>query len=131
MNQEIALSLGKCELQFPEETIVFLQGYNWPGNIRQLRNVVEWLHIMSNDNDTLVSIDKLPQDLAGNKIDITLGNEQIITQPLKSARDIFEKEYLRAQLSRFSGNISKTADFVGMERTALHRKLKILKIANE
>lgn len=105
-------------------TQAVLTSYPWPGNIRQLRNVCEWLIIMH--AGALVNPDMLPPELT--KGDVVSGNvmEAAVTLPLRQARELFEKQYLTSQLLRFSGNVSRTADFVGMERSALHRKLKSL-----
>lgn len=112
-----------------DEVIAALQAYEWPGNVRQLRNVVERLMILATD-DVLeqVNSDLLPREINGNGA-ITLrveNGEGVISVPLRQAREAFEREYLQAQISRFGGNISRTAAFVGMERSALHRKLKTL-----
>lgn len=112
-----------------DEVIAALQAYEWPGNVRQLRNVVERLMILATD-DVLeqVNSDLLPREINGNGA-ITLRVENgdgVISVPLRQAREAFEREYLQAQISRFGGNISRTAAFVGMERSALHRKLKTL-----
>lgn len=101
-----------------------LTSYNWPGNVRQLRNLVEWLIIMQPGK--MVVPDMLPPELTkGDSIDANV-MEEAVSMPLRQARELFEKNYLSSQLSRFSGNVSRTADFVGMERSALHRKLKSL-----
>jgi two-component system nitrogen regulation response regulator NtrX len=104
-----------------------LQSHDWPGNIRQLRNNVERLLILSDgDPKTPISVDMLPDEIA-NPVPLSHeGNsgEQLMSLPLRDAREIFEREYLMAQINRFGGNISRTAEFVGMERSALHRKLR-------
>ncbi|MCB2102326.1 MAG: sigma-54-dependent Fis family transcriptional regulator, partial [Rhodobacterales bacterium] len=105
------------------------QGYDWPGNVRELRNVVERLLIMAPGGpDDVIRADMLPAELAG-VAPATLGGDkaaEMLGLPLRDAREVFEREYLTAQMSRFGGNISRTAAFVGMERSALHRKLKSL-----
>ena len=107
-----------------------LYTYNWPGNVRELRNLVERITILSS-NESKEKIDKVMEDIL-NPTFKTLDNKNIIEQslqsPLKEARENFEKEYLVNQLKKHHGNISKTADFIGMERSALHRKLKSLGI---
>ena len=107
-----------------------LYTYNWPGNVRELRNLVERITILSS-NETKSNINKLIDDIL-NPTSSTLTNRDILeksfTSPLKEARKHFEKEYLMIQLKKNHGNISKTADFIGMERSALHRKLKELGI---
>ena len=104
--------------------------YNWPGNVRELRNLVERITILS-ANESKSNINKLIDDIL-NPSSSTLTNKELIeksfTSPLKEARKYFEKEYLITQLKKNHGNISKTADFIGMERSALHRKLKSLGI---
>ena len=103
--------------------------YNWPGNVRELRNSIERITIVS-ANETKENIDKSISDILNNKgpVDNSSMFKDTFTSPLKEARERFEKEYLTIQLKKNHGNISKTADFIGMERSALHRKLKQLGI---
>jgi two-component system nitrogen regulation response regulator NtrX len=112
-----------------EDALAALQAYPWPGNVRQLRNVIDWLLIMApGDPHEPVHSDMLPNDItaiAPTVVKWDKGSE-IMTLPLRDAREVFEREYLLAQVTRFGGNISRTANFVGMERSALHRKLKSL-----
>jgi two-component system nitrogen regulation response regulator NtrX len=107
-----------------------LYTYNWPGNVRELRNLVERVTILSS-NESKESINKLMDDILASpsldKNDKSL-IERSFAEPLKEAREHFEKEYLTTQLKKNHGNISKTASFIGMERSALHRKLKSLGI---
>ena len=111
------------------EAMVALQNYEWPGNVRQLRNVVERTIIMApGDRIGRIDLDMLPADILGDPGEIGGGNTAIMGSPLREARETFEREYLRVQIRRFSGNISRTANFIGMERSALHRKLKLLGI---
>ena len=114
---------------FGEDALAALQAYTWPGNVRQLRNVVDWLLIMApGENSEPVRADMLPNEItaiAPSVVKWDKGSE-IMTLPLRDAREVFEREYLLAQVTRFGGNISRTAAFVGMERSALHRKLKSL-----
>lgn len=111
------------------EAMVALQSYEWPGNVRQLRNVVEATVILApGDRIGRIDIDMLPTDVLGRRDDGGMGAATIMGAPLKEARESFEREYLRVQIKRFSGNISRTAHFIGMERSALHRKLKLLGI---
>src|SRR5438128_1422183 len=114
---------------FGEDSLAALQAYTWPGNVRQLRNVVDWLLIMApGENSEPVRADMLPNEItaiAPTVVKWDKGSE-IMTLPLRDAREVFEREYLLAQVTRFGGNISRTAAFVGMERSALHRKLKSL-----
>jgi len=112
-----------------EDAMAALQSYDWPGNVRQLRNVVEWILIMSPGMPTeTVRVEGLPPEISANTpatLHLDKGDE-IMSMPLRDAREVFEREYLMAQVTRFGGNISRTASFVGMERSALHRKLKSL-----
>ena len=99
------------------------QNYNWPGNVRELRNLIERIAILSPGNDKNKITDIIKESLSKNVEDNFSVNDTL-SIPLKEARETFEKEYLTTQLKKFGGNISKTAKFVGMERSALHRKLK-------
>jgi two-component system nitrogen regulation response regulator NtrX len=114
---------------FGEDAIAAMQAYDWPGNVRQLRNVVEWLQIMApGDPAVPIRADMLPPEI-GAIMPATLRGEhsaEIMGLPLREARELFERQYLLAQVTRFAGNISRTSAFVGMERSALHRKLKML-----
>ncbi len=112
------------------DAIVALQSYDWPGNVRQLRNVVERTIILApGDRIGRIDLDLLPAEVLGDQGDIgSAGSTAIMGSPLREARETFEREYLRVQIRRFSGNISRTASFIGMERSALHRKLKLLGI---
>jgi two-component system nitrogen regulation response regulator NtrX len=117
-----------------DDAMAVLQSRAWPGNVRQLRNVIEWLLIMASDDSAEpVGAGMLPPDLNEGAAAATRFEEdgKIMTLPLRDAREIFEREYLTAQLNRFGGNVSRTAQFVGMERSALHRKLKSLSITEE
>ncbi|MBA4163217.1 MAG: sigma-54-dependent Fis family transcriptional regulator, partial [Erythrobacter sp.] len=111
-----------------KDAIAALQVYDWPGNVRQLRNVVERTIIMTpRDRLTHIETDMLPAELFGNsQVENGQGYAAMMGAPLREARENFEREYLAVQIRRFSGNISKTAAFIGMERSALHRKLKLL-----
>jgi two-component system nitrogen regulation response regulator NtrX len=114
-----------------EDAMAILQSHDWPGNIRQLRNNVERLMILaSGDPEIEITPDMLPAEI-GALVPSTpngTGGEKLMSLPLREAREVFEREYLIAQINRFSGNISRTAEFIGMERSALHRKLKSLNI---
>lgn len=117
-------------LKLSEEALLYLQNYTWPGNIRQLRNVVEWLSIMTPDDTQVIEKASLPTEIY--KGDLSPGpsySENIINLPLRKAREVFERDYIALQINRFHGNIAKTAQIIGMERTALHRKIKSLKLA--
>lgn len=110
-----------------EEAMAALQAYDWPGNVRQLRNVVERTIILTpRENLTEVAPDMLPGEVTGGRLGGGQGISTLMSVPLREARENFEREYLSIQIRRFSGNISKTASFIGMERSALHRKLKLL-----
>ena len=113
--------------ELSEEAVAALQAYDWPGNVRQLRNVVERTVILSPREDLgMVEAEMLPSEVAGGKLGGANGLSTLMGVPLREARESFEREYLTIQIRRFSGNISKTASFIGMERSALHRKLKLL-----
>lgn len=110
-----------------EEAMAALQAYDWPGNVRQLRNVVERTVILTPREDLdPVEAAMLPSEVTGGKLGGGGGIAALMGAPLREARESFEREYLSVQIRRFSGNISKTASFIGMERSALHRKLKLL-----
>jgi len=110
-----------------EESMAALQAYDWPGNVRQLRNVVERTVILTpRERLDAVEPDMLPSEVVGGKLGGSTGVSALMGVPLREARESFEREYLSIQIRRFSGNISKTASFIGMERSALHRKLKLL-----
>ncbi|MEG3180045.1 nitrogen assimilation response regulator NtrX [Sphingomonas sp. LT1P40] len=114
------------------DAMVALQSYEWPGNVRQLRNVVEATVILApGDRIGRIDIDLLPTEVLGRRSAEGggAGASAMMGSPLKEARETFEREYLRIQIRRFSGNISRTAHFIGMERSALHRKLKLLGIS--
>ncbi|MBI1214631.1 MAG: response regulator [Alphaproteobacteria bacterium] len=116
---------------FADDAMALMQSYEWPGNVRQLRNIIEWLLIMApGATGATITADMLPPDLKQQAVDMIRGREgvELMSKPLREAREIFEREYLLSQVNRFGGNISKTAGFIGMERSALHRKLKSLGI---
>ncbi|MEZ5756914.1 MAG: sigma-54 dependent transcriptional regulator [Emcibacteraceae bacterium] len=119
---------GRPPRDIDEEALSALQAHDWPGNVRQLKNTVERMLILSSEEET-ITMDLLPVDvLANSEIIRPNSGTEIMTLPLREARETFEREYLNVQIQRFQGNISKTAEFVGMERSALHRKLKGLGI---
>lgn len=110
-----------------DEAMAALQAYDWPGNVRQLRNVVERTIILTPREDLVEVVpDMLPGEVTGGRLGGGQGISTLMGVPLREARENFEREYLSIQIRRFSGNISKTASFIGMERSALHRKLKLL-----
>jgi two-component system nitrogen regulation response regulator NtrX len=128
---QISQATGLPRRRIGEDAMAVLQSHDWPGNIRQLRNNIERLMILAGgDPDAVISANMLPQDVGSMVPTMPGGNggEQLMGLPLRDAREMFEREYLLAQISRFGGNISRTAEFVGMERSALHRKLKALGI---
>ena len=110
------------------DTLTALQAHDWPGNVRELRNVIErTIILLPVAGGERVEVDALPRDVLGDRANLTGdGTAAVMSSPLREARETFEREYLRVQVQRFSGNISRTAVFVGMERSALHRKLKLL-----
>lgn len=113
--------------QISADALAALQAHDWPGNVRELRNVIERVMILApSDRLGSIDVDMLPGELTRGGNDILPGSDAIMATPLKEARENFEREYLRIQIRRFSGNISRTATFIGMERSALHRKLKLL-----
>lgn len=126
-------TLGVAPKKISESAFAAMEVYNWPGNIRQLRNIIEWLLIMAPDNASEITASMLPPEiLSNNPVSSSFDNNaDIMGMPLKNAREAFEKQYLNAQLKRFGGNISKTANFIGMERSAFHRKLKMLNIGSK
>ncbi|MEN7537219.1 sigma-54-dependent transcriptional regulator [Aurantiacibacter flavus] len=110
-----------------DEANAALQAYDWPGNVRQLRNVIERTVILApREKFSTISADMLPPEVTGSSGEGGGGIAALMGAPLREARESFEREYLRIQIRRFSGNISRTASFIGMERSALHRKLKLL-----
>ena len=111
------------------DALAAMQSYDWPGNVRQLRNLIDWLLIMTGGNPSEpIRAEMLPSDISqGAPVLLNFDpGADVMALPLREARDLFETQYLQAQLVRFGGNISRTAGFVGMERSALHRKLKQL-----
>ncbi|MGC6471800.1 MAG: sigma-54-dependent transcriptional regulator [Parvibaculales bacterium] len=119
---------GLLPKEISKEVRTVLETHDWPGNVRQLRNCIEYILISAADSQSeVITMEMLPSDIiSGTKLPIEKSNTNLMTLPLRDAREVFEREYLLAQISRFGGNISRTAQFVGMERSALHRKLKTL-----
>ena len=114
---------------FSDDALAALQACEWPGNVRQLRNIIERTIIMAPaDGIATIEADMLPLEIINSYEGAEHNVTSLMGAPLREAREAFEREYLRVQIKRFSGNISKTATFVGMERSALHRKLKLLGI---
>lgn len=129
--EQISAATGLPRRRIAEDAMAVLQSHDWPGNVRQLRNNVERLMILTqSDPDQDVTSEMLPTEI-GALVPTTptgAGGEKLMSLALREAREIFEREYLIAQIARLSGNISRTAEFIGMERSALHRKLKSLGI---
>ncbi len=129
-----AATSGMASRELAEDALAAMQAYEWPGNVRELRNLIDWLQIMApGDAKEPIRAEMLPPQVGAAapamlKLD---RSSEIMTLPLREARELFEKQYLEAQLLRFGGNISRTANFVAMERSALHRKLKFLGVHAE
>jgi two-component system nitrogen regulation response regulator NtrX len=116
-----------------DDATAALQTYDWPGNVRQLRNVVDWILIMApGEAGDSVQADMLPPDIGSIAPAVSRDREsqEVMSLSLREAREVFERQYLEAQVTRFGGNISRTAAFIGMERSALHRKLRTLGLAS-
>jgi two-component system nitrogen regulation response regulator NtrX len=127
--EQISVATGLPKRKIGEDAMAVLQSHVWPGNVRQLRNNVERVMILAGGGpEVVINADMLPQDVGSMvpAMPTSTNGEHIMGLPLREAREVFERDYLIAQISRFSGNISRTAEFVGMERSALHRKLKAL-----
>jgi two-component system nitrogen regulation response regulator NtrX len=128
---QVSTSTGMARRVIADDAMAVLQSHDWPGNIRQLRNNVERLMILAKgDSEAAITADLLPGEI-GALVPSTpngSGGERLMSLPLRDAREVFEREYLVAQINRFGGNISRTAEFIGMERSALHRKLKSLRV---
>jgi two-component system nitrogen regulation response regulator NtrX len=120
---------GNNQIHIARETLVILQSYEWPGNVRQLKNILEWLIIMYGEQDNFIILPShLPPEIVGLKSSENNKNINSLEMPLKDARKLFEKNYIKEQLNRFKGNIARTSTYIGMDRSALHRKLKELDI---
>jgi two-component system nitrogen regulation response regulator NtrX len=130
--KRLSATSGLAMREIGDDAMAVLQAHSWPGNVRQLRNIVERLLILASDDTAqAVSADLLPPDLGASAPWSGAGrSDLVISMPLREAREIFERDYLIAQINRFGGNISRTAVFIGMERSALHRKLKSLGVAS-
>ena len=128
--RRIAQQTGTRPIHIADDALAVLQSHDWPGNLRQLRNNIERLMILAGGEDSdRITADMLPQEVSDMMPKAPgSSDEHLMGKPLREAREIFEREYLVAQIGRFGGNISRTASFVGMERSALHRKMKSLGI---
>ncbi len=129
--EQVSATTGMPRRAIADDAMAVLQSHDWPGNIRQLRNNVERLMIFAaGDPEAEITADMLPAEI-GALVPSTpngAGGEKLMRLPMREAREVFEREYLVAQINRFGGNISRTAEFIGMERSALHRKLKSLRV---
>ena len=131
--KRMAETSGLPPQRIGNDAMAILQGHDWPGNVRQLRNIVERLLILNQGTeDGIISADQLPPEVKSEAVQSSAAifSGELLSLPLRDAREIFERDYLLSQVKRFDGNISKTAEFVGMERSALHRKLKILGVTS-
>jgi two-component system, NtrC family, nitrogen regulation response regulator NtrX len=130
---QLANASGLSPRRIGDDAIAVLQAHDWPGNVRELRNNIERLMILSGgEPGTVITADMLPEEIGSNvPLPVNGGAEHLMSMPLREAREIFEREYLLSQINRFGGNISRTAEFVGMERSALHRKLRALGVGSE
>jgi two-component system nitrogen regulation response regulator NtrX len=127
--KQVARQAGIRPRRIGDDALAVLQAHNWPGNVRQLRNNIERLMILvrGDDVEAPITADLLPAEIGDVMPRAPSQSDQhIMALPLREAREMFEKEYLIAQINRLGGNISRTAEFIGMERSALHRKLKSL-----
>ena len=131
--QQVAQTSGLAARQIGEDAIAVLQAHDWPGNVRELRNNIERVMILTGgEPEAVITADMLPQEIGSNvPLPINGKSEHLMSLPLREAREIFERDYLLAQINRFGGNISRTAEFVGMERSALHRKLRALGVSSD
>ncbi len=130
---QLSQASGLAPRRIGEDAIAVLQAHDWPGNVRELRNNIERLLILAGgDPNAIITAEMLPEEIGSNvPLPVNGGAEHLMSLPLREAREIFEREYLLAQINRFGGNISRTAEFVGMERSALHRKLRALGVSSD
>ncbi len=132
--ERMAQSTGLPPRTIAEDAMAVLQAKDWPGNVRELRNMIERLLIMAPGGpETPIHAETMPPEIRSNGVSSLrqADNGEVMAMPLREAREVFEREYLLAQINRFGGNISRTASFVGMERSALHRKLKALGVTGD
>ena len=129
----VSKRLGVLPFKLSDEVLAAMQGYGWPGNVRQIHNVIETMLILApTDRNKPIAVDLLPSEIhnvarSGDESEM----DTLMGLPLRGAREEFERAYLSTQLERFDGNVSRVAAFIGMERSALHRKLKALNIASD
>lgn len=131
LSRTYSLTAGQPARKFADDVMTMLQTRDWPGNVRELKNNVERFMILaSGEPASEITMASLPSDTgAAGVAASSSGIEQLLVYPLREAREFFERDYITAQLGRFGGNISKTSQFIGMERSALHRKIKLLGLA--
>jgi two-component system nitrogen regulation response regulator NtrX len=131
-SRSYSLAAGQPLRRLAPDAVAVLQTRDWTGNVRELKNNVERILIVAGgDPASDIAAAALPSDTAGgNSAASAIGGEQLLALPLRDAREAFERDYIAAQLSRFGGNISRTSGFIGMERSALHRKIKLLGLAS-
>ncbi|OPB31809.1 sigma-54 dependent transcriptional regulator [Bartonella sp. AR 15-3] len=128
--KKISQQVGIKPREISNDVITILQTHTWPGNVRQLRNNIERLLILVRDDDGPITKELLPAEVSDSILQIQMDTDKnIMDLPLREARELFEKRYLMTQIERLGGNISRTAEFIGMERSALHRKLKVLGVS--
>lgn len=128
--ERLHMEHGLPRREIADEALAVLQAYDWPGNVRQLRNIVERTMIMAGTGDESIGVEQLPPEVMINGAPSqNNSSESFVSMPLREAREAFEREYLISQINRFGGNVSRTASFIGMERSALHRKLKALGVS--
>jgi two-component system nitrogen regulation response regulator NtrX len=130
--KKLSITNGLILREFSDEALTFLQGMNWPGNIRQLINLIERVLILGEPSEKISSEELILTESKSKDTvnEVNLISTELANMSLREAREIFERDYLILQINRFGGNISKTASFVEMERSALHRKLKSLGISS-
>ena len=124
--EQVSANTGLPRRKIGADAMAVLQSHDWPGNIRQLRNVIERVLILAESHGPILPSELEPQGATPDNSDTLSLGPSVTAMALREARELFEREYLLAQINRFGGNISRTAQFVGMERSALHRKLKSL-----
>jgi two-component system, NtrC family, nitrogen regulation response regulator NtrX len=122
---------GQPYKKFSTDAVTMLQTRDWPGNVRELRNNIERVMIVTSGEADEITSNHLNSDAVNSSTSPSLGGEHLLALPLREARDAFERDYINAQLSRFGGNISRTSQFIGMERSALHRKIKMLGLSSK